>query len=219
MHNRGQLFLMLGLASLIAIEVVGLAGDAEIGSVPAPSDFSTRSLDFEPMSSPPQLTGRPLFRQTRRPPEIPVQDQTLPVEQTPLEQIPSVPSVSQIPMEQAPLFQHKLTAVAITGDEAVAYMIDPASLDMIRLRKGDQIDGWTLHEVFPDAVVLGYGTQERTRLELWADTRKEESSVYPSQDQDAQDDFKHSEGEFSTPDSLPSESPGRPVRGPRSRVH
>lgn len=215
MRDRGQPFLMLGLASLIVIEVVGLAGEPKIDFAPAtPPDFSAQSLDFKPMSSPPQLTTRPLFRQTRRPPEVPAPNELPPIEQTPV-----VPSTSQAPPGQVPTFQHQLTAVVITGNEAAAYLVDPANLDLIRLRKGDQIDGWALHEVFPDAVVLGYGAQQRTRLELWTDARKEEFSVHLNEDQDAQGNFEHFQEEFSAPESLPAEPSGRPVRGPRSRVH
>ena len=138
--------------------------------------------------------------------------------QTPSEQAPTVPSVLQTYSEQVPTPRHKLTAVVIMGNEAVAYLIDPVNLDLIRLSKGDQIDGWTLHEVFPDAVVLGYGPQQQARLELWADERKEEDSVHLNEDQDTQDDFDRPQGELSAPESLPAELPGRPVRGPRSRV-
>lgn len=216
MRNWGQPLLMLGLASLIAIEVVGLTGEPKIDSVPVTSfDFSAQSLNFKPMSGPPQLTTRPLFRQTRRPPEVPVQNELLPIEQT-----PTVPSIAQTPPEQVPTFQHQLTAVVITGNEATAYLVDPENLDLIRLRKGDQIDGWVLHEVFPDAVVLGYGAQKRTRLELWTDERRAEFSVHLNEDQDVQGDFEHSQGEFSAPEFLPVEPPPRrPARGPRSRVH
>ena len=214
MRNRGQLLLMLGLASLIVIEVVGLAGEPKMDFVSAmPPDFSAQSLDFKPISSPPQLTARPLFRQTRRPPEVPIQDAIPPIEQT-----PPVPTVSQASSEQVPPFQHQLTAVTITGNEAVAYLINPANLDMIRLRKGDQINGWVLHEVLPDAVVLGYGPQQRVHLELWADSRKEEFSAHLDEDQDAQGDFESFQGELSAPEPLPTEPPRRPVRGPRSRV-
>lgn len=206
---------MLGLASLIVIEVIGLAGEPRIDFVPAmPADFSAQSLDFKPMSSPPQLTARPLFRQTRRPPEVPIQNELPPAEQT-----TAVPSISQVPPERVPIFQHQLTAVVITGNEATAYLVDPANLDLIRLQKGDRIDGWTLHEVFPGAVVLGYGTHQRTRLELWADARKEEFPVHLNEDQDAHGNFEHPQGEFSAPEPLPAEPPRRPVRGPRSRVH
>ena len=215
MRNWGQPLLMLGLASLIAIEVVGLAGEPKIDFVSTTSlDFSAQSLDFKPMSSPPQLTTRPLFRQTRRPPEVPAQNELPSIEQT-----PTVPSTYQAPPEQVPTFQHQLTAVVITGNEATAYLVDPANLDLIRLRKGDQIDGWILHEVFPDAVVLGYGAQQRTRLELWTDTRREEFSVHLNEDQDAQGNFENSQEELSIPESFPIEPPRRPVRGPRSRVH
>ena len=215
MYNWGQLFMMLGLASLIVIEMVGVTEESKFDFVPVvPSDFSTKNLDFEPMSNPPRLTARPLFRQTRRPPEIPVRNVVQPIEQA-----PSVPVVSKPTPEQVPTFQHQLTAVVITGNEAVAYLINPLNLDLIRLKKGDQIDGWTLRDVLPNAVVLGYGTKEQARLELWADTRKEEFSVHLNENQDAQVDLQHSQREFFVPESLPTEPPGRPVRGPRSRVH
>ena len=242
MRNWGQLFLMMGLVALIVMEVVGLTGEPEIDFVPAiPSDSSVQNFDFKPMSSPPQLTTRPLFRQTRRPPDAPVQDETPSIEQAssvpsvlqtlseqvpavpsvlqpPSERVPTIPSVLQTYSEQVPTPRHQLTAVVIMGNEAVAYLIDPVNLDLIRLSKGDQIDGWTLHEVFPDAVVLGYGPQQQARLELWADERKEEDSVHLNEDQDTQDDFDRPQGELSAPESLPAELPGRPVRGPRSRV-
>lgn len=206
---------MLGLASLLVIEMVGLAREPKMDFVSAMStDFSAQSLDFKPMSRPPRLTTRPLFRQTRRPPEVPVREEMPPTEQT-----PPVPSALQVSSEQVPALQHRLTAVVITGDETVAYLVDLGNLELIRLRKGDQIDGWTLHELFPDAVVLGYGARQQTRLELWADARKEEFPVPLSEDQDAQDDFERSQREFSAPEPFPDESPRRPVRGPRSRAH
>ncbi len=215
MRNRGQLFLMLGLASLVVIEVVGLAGEPGIDFVPAvPPDFSGQDLDFKAMSSPPQLVARPLFRQTRRPPEVPAQDEV-----TPVEPIPSAPFVPQASSEQVRALPHQLTAVAITGDKAVAYLVDPENLDLIRLKKGDQIDGWTLHEVSPNSVVLGYGTQQQVRLELWADARREEFSVHLDEDQDMQVDFQHSQREFVAQDPFSAEPSGRPVRGPRSRAH
>lgn len=215
MRNRGQLFLMLGLASLVAIEVVALSGEPEVDLVSAmPPDFSAQGLDFEPVSSPSRLTVRPLFRQTRRPPEVPAQDDMLPGMAT-----SSVSSVPQTSSEQVLPLRHQLTAVVITGSEAVAYLIDPVDLDLIRLRKGDQIDGWTLHGVFPDSVVLEYGTQQQARLELWTDAQREELSVPISEDQDGPIDFQDSQGEFSASELLPAESSGRPVRGPRSRAH
>ena len=215
MRSQGQLLLMLGLASLAGMEVVALSGEPEVDFVSVvPSNFSAQSLDFKPMSSPPRLTARPLFRQTRRPPEALVWDETPPVEPT-----RSASSVSQTFPEQVPPLRHQLTAVVITGSEAVAYLTDPVNLDLIRLREGDQIDGWILHEVSPDSVVLGYGAQQQARLELWADARKEEFSEHLDEDQDAQVDFHYFQGEFEAQKPLPAEPSGRPVRGPRSRVH
>ena len=213
-RSWGQLLLTLGLASLVAIEVVGMSGESGVDFMPAmPSDFSAQSLEFKSMSGPPQLTARPLFRQTRRPPEALSRNEVPPVESAPF-----TPPASQTFSEQVPPLRHKLTAVVIMGNEAVAYLINPVDLDLIRLRKGDQVDGWTLYEVSPDSVVLGYGTQKQARLELWADAQKEEVLVHLNEDRDAQGDFEHSQEEFSSPESHPVEPPGRPVRGPRSRA-
>ena len=171
MRNWGQLLLMLGLASVLIIEAVGLTKDSESDFDPVSlRSFSVQSLDFKPMSRPPQLTARPLFRKTRRPPEIPVLDEVPPIEEIPQA---TPPAPQEIP-ELVPTFRHKLTAVTITGNESVAYMVNPVNLDLIRLEKGNQIDGWVLHEVHPDAVVLGYGTEQRVRLELWADEHDED---------------------------------------------
>lgn len=115
----------------------------EPGSIPAqsasqaPGDPSDLLAPLGEKDEYATVTERPLFLPDRRPPsEEPEED---------------VPPEEEGPSDLAGL---DLNAVLITQSESSAWIRDPAKKELIRLRPGDELSGWSVHEILSDRVLL-----------------------------------------------------------------
>lgn len=81
---------------------------------------------------------RPLFLPDRRPPP----------EEEPAEEAPTAPEVA------AELDQLDLNAVLITPALVSAWVRAPSQAELVRLRLGDEFQGWTVQQIEPSRVVL-----------------------------------------------------------------
>ena len=140
-----------------------------------------------------QTAARPLFRRSRRPPEIVTVVETAPPPEAapkaeplkaPIEAPKETPKEAPPPAPPKPVFRHTLSAVAISKDEAFAYMRKTGEAGLARLRRGETLDDWRLVEIRPDAVVLEHGG-ERTEVQL---RPSEASSAEPDSDNTARHD-------------------------------
>lgn len=96
----------------------------------------------------PGLAGRPLFSPSRRPPEVVVENAVVDAEPEPS----PPPRVGLVGI------------VAAAQGQAFAVVRDEAGGATRTLRKGDDVDGWTVSDVAADRVVLGNGEREETLL-------------------------------------------------------
>lgn len=84
------------------------------------------------------VTERPLFLPDRRRPiEEPEQEEAAPEEEPPTD-----------------LARMDLSAVMITPVESSAWVRDPSSKELVRLRPGDDLAGWSVQEILADRVLL-----------------------------------------------------------------
>ena len=86
------------------------------------------------------MVDRPLFSPTRRPPPAPIAMPAV-AAAPPAPPAPAMPDVA-------------LSGVIAGGGGGVALLRRPQDAAPIRLRLGGQVDGWTLAEIRPRAVVL-----------------------------------------------------------------
>jgi general secretion pathway protein N len=83
------------------------------------------------------VTERPLFLPDRRPPsEDPEED---------------APAEEEAP---ADLAGFDLNAVLITPSETSAWIRDPAKKQLVRLRAGDKLSGWSVQQILSDRILL-----------------------------------------------------------------
>lgn len=112
----------------------GAAGvGAELEKVPPPRphpEFDDR--DF---------IERPLFLQTRRPPETGAEPDGAPVDETPAE----LPGDLQV--------------TGVVHDGAGWFVVGVLAGDSLRLRAGEKVRGWTVKEISPDNVVFESGSK------------------------------------------------------------
>jgi general secretion pathway protein N len=83
------------------------------------------------------VTERPLFLPDRRPPSEEPEE--------------NVPVEEEAPSDLAGL---DLNAVLITPSESSAWIRDPAKKELVRLRPGDELAGWSVQEILSDRVLL-----------------------------------------------------------------
>ena len=93
----------------------------------------------EPRDTYAAVIERPLFRPERKPPD-------------PDENEPEQPEPE--PETATTLDGMDLSAVVITGGVTSAWVKPPGSGDLIRLRLGDDLEGWSVKEIQPDRLVL-----------------------------------------------------------------
>jgi general secretion pathway protein N len=84
-----------------------------------------------------QVTERPLFLPDRRPP---VEEE---LEETPVQ-----------PEQIGDLDRMDLNAVMITSGESAAWVRDPSKNELLRLRPGDELVGWSVEEILSDRLLL-----------------------------------------------------------------
>ena len=83
------------------------------------------------------VTERPLFMPDRRPPS-----------EEPEEEVLAEP---ELPSDLARL---DLNAVLITPSESSAWVWDPTKKELVRLRPGDELEGWSIQKILSDRVLL-----------------------------------------------------------------
>lgn len=83
------------------------------------------------------VTERPLFLPGRRPPSEEPEEEVAPE-----------------PEKAADLARLDLNAVLITPAGSSAWVRDPANKDLVRLRPGDDLEGWSVQEILSDRVLL-----------------------------------------------------------------
>jgi hypothetical protein len=110
----------------------GAAGEAD-------PDPLARLSPPEPRDAYAAVIERPLFRPERKPPD-------------PDENEPEQPEPE--PEVATTLDGMDLSAVVITGGVTSAWVKPPGSGDLIRLRLGDDLEGWSVKEIQPDRLVL-----------------------------------------------------------------
>jgi hypothetical protein len=149
----------VGLATLLALELHAPA--PELGATLSRPSESGPQSDELPVYTPPPLSRydgvleRPLFEKGRTVPEEPAEA-----------------TEAAEPAKPPPEIKVRLEGVAITPGESVALLRrtagptgasggpGAAGSDLVRVRRGETLDGWRLAEVRPDGVVLRLG--ERT---------------------------------------------------------
>ena len=142
------------MTAALAAQLI-LFGDGPIPAGPASAQRKQLPVLPEPavqsLALMEQTAARPLFRQNRR----------RPIAFAPVSDVPEMPAP---PISQDVELLHVLSAVVITNEQAVAYLTHPDT-GLVRVAQGGTVDGWTLAEVRPDAVMLRRGEQ-RSQLEL-----------------------------------------------------
>lgn len=216
------LLVMAGLTALIAIELGAGAGN-EGHNPPPPASPGTDlppvlpELAVTPLSNMDQTAARPLFSRSRRPPPPP------PAEVREEKAAPAVPSApAKPPPEPKPEFHGELSATVISGDGASAYLSAPGEAALVRLRRGETLDGWRLVEVRPEAVVLEHGAH---RIELRLRPLEEmpgepDETASGTRAPGGRDDMESAKRPRHEAADRPAESrpPRRPGRGPRSEA-
>ncbi|MCF7990822.1 MAG: hypothetical protein K9M02_10305 [Thiohalocapsa sp.] len=94
-------------------------------------------LSVPPVEDYVAVTDRPLFLPERRPPPDEPQGQA-----------------EELPMEFTELDGMDLTAIVITPDVVSAWVRSPASPEAVRVRLGDDLEGWTVKTIEPQRLVL-----------------------------------------------------------------
>jgi type II secretory pathway component PulC len=95
------------------------------------------------------ISNRPLFSETRRPPE----------------HAPDAPE----PTSEA-LRHVGLTGVVITSERKTALIYSQKSPEMLTLQEGESLEGWHLDKVLQDRIVLSHG-DETAEIVIWDKTR------------------------------------------------
>jgi general secretion pathway protein N len=114
-------------------ESAGLPTDLSSRPTEETTDLSAPLREKEEYAA---VTERPLFLPDRRPPSEEPEDESTE---------PDVPS---------DLAKLDLNAVLITPSESSAWIRDPEKKELIRLRPGDKLSGWAVHEILSDRILL-----------------------------------------------------------------
>jgi hypothetical protein len=150
------------IRALLALAILALVGvlvlqwmdwpppnpaSSPIAQVPAPpgepagtaADPLARLNPPEPRDAYAAVVERPLFRPERKPPDP---EDTEPTQPEPEPEIATT------------LDGMDLSAVVITGGVNSAWVKPPGSDELIRLRLGDELEGWAVTDILPDRLVL-----------------------------------------------------------------
>lgn len=147
---------------------------------------------------------RPLFTPNRRPP----------AEQSAEQEAP--------PEEESDLDRLDLNAVLITPVESSAWVRDPAKKELVRLRLGDDLVGWSVKEILTDRLVVE--RQEETDTLILRDYKKMPPPVAPRSKPTARKPPRTPPSAAKRPQSQvqlretakrPTTPPGRAARFPR----
>lgn len=153
---------IIGLILLVLIVVqwlwpaqpprISKTGDAGT-SVEAGADLlakADRTLAFPEEEAYQSVKERPLFFEGRRPPS-----------NEPVEQAQEKPELSR----KQPLPKHVLSAIVMVGSEAYAILNSGGKQDaVIRVRVGDDLEGWRVEQILDDRIVLKNGSEIEEKL-------------------------------------------------------
>lgn len=131
-------------------EPVELTSLVETAGVPAPEPAFRMP---PPKNTFAQLVTRPPFSPSRRPPRA----KAVP---TPVVQKPEAPSPAPVAAPQV-----TLVGIVINAGKSMAMVRKPGAEELLRLGKGEVLDGWQVEGVLPDRLVLSHG-EKLLELEL-----------------------------------------------------
>jgi general secretion pathway protein N len=120
---------------------------SEPAAAPRPTDGAGTPVAEPEFAMPPledftETLARPLFMDTRRPPE--------PGEEPVAEEAPP----PEPPKATAKLAGLELSGIVITSKARVALIRKVRAGELLRLSVGEQVDGWTIDAIRPDRVIL-----------------------------------------------------------------
>lgn len=153
MSNRisGILFIILiALCGIIVIEArMGIPSVDKLKATRDEQKAETPAgplrLTLPPLAALGETVGRPLFNQTRRPPDEELND--APISPTP------------VPVGTGANFI--VSAIVITEDESAVLLNHPQSGDLTRVAEGETIAGWRLDKVEKDHAIFSKDGQSR----------------------------------------------------------
>jgi general secretion pathway protein N len=148
MPLAGLLIASLGLAALVYAELTGddasagekTAVDTPVAAPPNAAAPSGEGFTLAPLSSFAEVTERPLFSSTRRPPP---------------------PQASQEAIKQSGTLL--LEGVILSKGQRLALISHGRPPTLSRLPEGHEVEGWTIVSIRPDGIVL---QRDATRQEL-----------------------------------------------------
>ncbi len=113
---------------------------------PGPAATLPHEPDFEmpPLDSFSETLARPLFMETRLPPEP---EPESPVEEPEPEPEPVKPKTLRL----------ELSGIVISPTERMALLKSRRSRELIRVSQGQEVEGWVVQSILPDRVVLRQG--------------------------------------------------------------
>jgi hypothetical protein len=118
-------------------------------AVPPPRQFAVPPIDAYQ-----EIVTRPLFAETRRPPE----ESPEPAGEEVATPVPAQPLPDGL----------RLTSVVLTEDTRMALLQDPRSKRLARLRVGQEFEGWRVAEILPGRIVLEQnGNRETLELRVY----------------------------------------------------
>ncbi len=153
MSNRISGILLLTLIALCAIIVIeARMGIPSVDNLKATRDEEKAAtsagplrLTLPPLAALGETVGRPLFNQTRRPPE---------------EEL-DLASVSPTPVAIDTGANFTVSAIVITEDESAVLLIHPQSGELTRVAEGETIAGWRLDRVEKDRAIFSKEGESR----------------------------------------------------------
>jgi hypothetical protein len=137
---------------IIAVEINVLGGDAgaaTAGAESAPLDDPALGAKAEPLQIPPvvayrEVVERPLFTDSRRPPE-----------KAP-EEVAESKRIAQL------VGKWKVTGIVVAGDHSFAHVEASTDHKTVRLQVGMMLDGWKLEAIRADGIVFRSGAESTT---------------------------------------------------------
>lgn len=146
MSNRISALLSVALIALCAVIVMevrsGVPTADDLKTSPAKKNSAPASgpvrLRLPPLAALSETVERPLFSDTRRPPEIET------------DAAPEIPA----PVAAGPAPSFSVSAIVITENERAVLLTHPQSGDLTRVAEGETIAGWRLHKVESDRAVF-----------------------------------------------------------------
>lgn len=146
MSNRISGILMVTLIALCAIVVMearsGIPSADSLKVPPQEVKATTVAgpvrVELPPLGALDETVERPLFMESRRPPEVE----------------PEEAPISPAPVPMGPRGNFVLSAIVITDDERAVLIANPQSGEPIRLAEGESIAGWRLDKVETERAVF-----------------------------------------------------------------